>query len=84
LDEVRQLASEYTLTQPRTVNPHLHFREGDVAYWYRKLLAEADLRLQFESRRLALDRAEQTREFIATQGDLSAKAELIHPQLRIQ
>lgn len=80
--EVRNLAQFYNLMQRWHTNPHLQFEEGDISYWYERNLSEEDLKREFESRRIILERAEKSGEVINTQGDLSHKAELLQAQTR--
>ena len=82
--EVRRLAEFYGLTQRRKVNPHLRFLEGDISYWFEQRLSEDELKLEFESRRIILDRAEKSGEVISTQGDLSYLAETEQPDLKLR
>lgn len=81
-DEVRNFAKYFGLLDPRRVNPHLHFLEGDISYWYEQKLSEEKLKAAFEARRIVLDRAEQAGERIATQGDLSHKAQQIQATIQ--
>jgi len=75
--DVENLALFYGLFTQWRVNPQLRFKPGDIGYWYRRRLSESDLKIQFESRRQVLQRAEETGKKIPTQGDLSFFAEQI-------
>jgi hypothetical protein len=80
-DEVRSLAEYYGLFRNWNVNPHLKFQTGDVSFFFEQHLSETVYQLQFDSRRIVLERAEQTGRRIPTQGDLSALAQEIQAQL---
>ncbi len=74
-DEVRDLARFYGLFERTKTNPHLRFKEGDISYWYEQNLTEDELKLEFETRRRVLERANQQGRRIPSQGDLSHSAE---------
>ena len=80
-DDIRKLADFYDLTKRRITNPHLRMKEGDISYWYEQGLSEDEIRLEFESRRIILERAERNHQVIDTQGDLSYLAQKIQAQL---
>jgi hypothetical protein len=75
--EVRDLAKFHGLLDHSKVNPHLRFAEGDISYWYEQSLHEKVLNREFESRRIALERADQNGQKYDTQGDLSQAAKQI-------
>ena len=79
--DIRQLAEFYGLTRRWRANQHLQYQEGDISYWYEQNLDEEQLRLEFESRRIVLERAESAGERIETQGDLSYLAEKVRATL---
>jgi hypothetical protein len=75
--EVRAMAEYYGLFRNWSVNPHLKLKTGDISYWYEQQLSERALQLEFDSRRIVLERAERSGQRIPTQGDLSALAQEI-------
>lgn len=79
--EVRQLSEFYNLFNTWKVNPHLRFKDGDISYWYEQGLSEDQLKLEFESRRIVFERAEQSGQIFDTQGDLSFHAQQIQSQI---
>lgn len=79
--DVKRLADFYELTKTWRVNPHLKFKDGDISYWFEQNLSEDELRREFESRRIILQRAENTGQTIKTQGDLSHQAQQIQSEL---
>lgn len=79
--DVRNLAQFYDLFNEWKVNPHLRFKEGDISYWQEQGLSENALKLEFESRRLVLQQAESSRQRIATQGDLSHRAQELQSKM---
>lgn len=80
--EVHELAGFYGLFTRWQVNPHLSFEAGDVSFWAEQGLGAAELEVEFESRRMVLERAERTGQFIPSQGDLSHHAEELQAGLR--
>ena len=82
-DDIRKLADFYDLNKDWKINGHLKIQEGDISYWCEQGLSEEEIKLEFESRRIALERAEKNHQVIETQGDLSYLAEKIQAQLKI-
>ncbi len=79
--EIRQLAKFYNLFNTWKVNPHLSFQAGDISYFYEQELSLEQLKIEFESRRIVLERAEKSGKIIDTQGDLSYYAEQVQSEL---
>ena len=80
-DEVQAMADYYGLFRKWAVNPNLKFQTGDISHFSGQQLSEKELQLEFDSRRIVLERAEQTGLRIPSQGDLAALAQEIKAQL---
>jgi hypothetical protein len=80
-DEIRKLADFYELTKGWKFNPHLKMKGGDISYWYEQGLSENEIKLEFESRRIVLERAEKNHQVIDTEGDLSHLAQKIQAEI---
>ncbi|MCU7934678.1 MAG: hypothetical protein KZQ99_07335 [Candidatus Thiodiazotropha sp. (ex Dulcina madagascariensis)] len=80
-NEIRKLANFYELTKSWKSNPHLKMKDGDIAYWFEQGLSENEIKLEFESRRIVLERADKSNQVIDTQGDLSYLAQKIQAEI---
>lgn len=80
-EDIKKLAEFYDLTKSWKINPHLKMKEGDISYWYEQELSENEIKSEFESRRIILERAEKNHQIIEAQGDLSHMAQKIQSQL---
>jgi len=81
-EDVRDLARFYGLFTRWKVNPQLRFQEGDISYWYEQKRSEQELKVEFESRKIVLERAEKHGNCIETQGDLSYYAEQAQSEMK--
>ena len=70
--QIRDVAQKNRLFTVWEVNPGLRFQDGDISYWYEQKLPAWDLELQFLARRIVIERAEEAKGRIPSQGDLSA------------
>lgn len=80
--DIHQLAEFYGLTKVTSPNAHLRFAYGDTLWWHGRGLTKEQLDMEFESRQLALLRAEKVGTRFESQGELSVAALAI--QRRIQ
>ena len=79
--EIRKLAEKHRLMKEWEVNPVLKFKGGDIAFFYEENLSAWDVELQFISRRIVLERAEEEEATISSQGDLSALSNPVYSWL---
>ena len=56
-------------------------KDGDISYWYEQSLSESEIKLEFESRRIVLERADKNHQIIDTQGDLSYLAQKVQTDI---
>jgi hypothetical protein len=70
--QIKNLAEKNRLFEEWEVNPVLQFQDGDISYWYEQGKPAWNLELQFLARRIVIERAEEAKGKIPSQGDLSA------------
>lgn len=81
-DELRALATHFRLTHRTGTNSHLSFLRGDISYWQEEALPWRDYVIQFASRSVVLDAADQCGVIVGDQGVLSWAAERYMPFIR--
>lgn len=79
--EVEKIIHEIGLQNESKINPHLKFEDGDISYFYEQNLTKLQLELEFRSRKMVLDMADEDNTFINEPGDLSQKAKSIKARL---
>lgn len=79
--DVENIINKIGLQTETQINPHLKFEEGDISYFYEQNLSKLQLELEFRSRKMVLDMAEESGTFINEPGDLSQKAKPIKARL---
>lgn len=69
--EIRAAMTGYGLLNPRAVNSHLQFGDGDVRFWAGQTRPGWEVQVELLCRSLVVDLAEEKGLRIDTQGDLS-------------
>ena len=77
-DEIKALAKQCGLFERTDVNPHLRYKDGDIAYWSEQDLQAWEIRLEFLARRWVLLAADDAKAYIPQQGDLSHWASSVY------
>jgi len=73
--EVKSIAQEYGLHKIGGVNFAMKIQDGDIGYWQDQELTRTEYEIQFLSRRIVLDSANEERITVGDEGKLSFAAE---------